>query len=105
LYESLAAGRPVVSVRTHDVRPCARDVAWDRLSIDVPFGKLPWLGPTIRRGHLDRREEWEELQRQCRASWREHLSAPGYFRRLARRVTKLASRGPLTPAAIAAELA
>ncbi len=105
LYESLAVGRPVVSVRTDDVRPCAHDVPWERISIDVPVRRLPWIGSAVRDGHQSRRAEWIELQQLCRGSWLESLSAPGYFRRLARRVSALASRGPLTPETIAAELA
>jgi hypothetical protein len=104
-YESLAVGRPVVSVRTNDVRPCARDVAWDRISIDVPFGRLFRLGPDVRRGHLARREEWEDLQRLCRRSWLESLSAQGFFRRLVTRTSHLADQRALTPQTVAAALA
>ncbi len=105
LYESLAAGRPVVSVRTDDVRPCSGDVPWDRIALDVPFRRLARIGSEIRRGHDERRSEWAELQLLCREAWRESLSAAGYFRRLVRRVGAAAQRGPLVPEVIAAELA
>jgi hypothetical protein len=104
LYESLAVGRPVVSVRTGDVRPCAKDVPWDVIAIDVALQRLSRLGPAVRNSHRSHQRDWSEVQELCRRSWVESLSAPGYFRRLAERVSTLAIRGPLTPEAIAAEL-
>jgi hypothetical protein len=105
LYESLAVGRPAVSVRTGDVRPCVNDVPWEAITIDVPLRRLSGLGPAVRRGHLIHQHDWPELQTLCRQSWVDWLSAPAYFRRLADRVSGLADRGSLTPEAIATALA
>ncbi|HVY08727.1 MAG TPA: hypothetical protein VHB18_01085 [Mycobacteriales bacterium] len=105
LYESLAIGRPVISVRSRDIRPCGQDVPWDVVSTDVSITDLPRLGSIVRTAHFNRRSNWQEVQHVCRQAWCDSLSAHGYFLRLVNRVTQLADASALSPEAIATALA
>lgn len=86
LYESLACGRPAIVVDSKMAYPCA-ELPWRDVVVELKLRELPRLGQHVQARHGDVRERWAELQRRCRTSWLEHLSADGYFTRLVHTVT------------------
>jgi hypothetical protein len=108
LYEVLAAGRRPLMIDSGAVLPRARAVAWDRLVVRVPRGRIARAGRqlAVQHGALDA-SSWALLQAECRASWLRHLSVAGFLGNVVDQVlAQLEGRSPgqLQPAALAAAL-
>lgn len=104
LYESLACGRPAITVDSGMPFPCRHEVPWDDLVLALKARQLPRLSSYVRSRHTVMEPRWLELQALCRGSWKSFLCANGFFTRLVANVTSTVDAGDADPARLAAAL-